>query len=157
MICAVSADLGRRADRGIRRTAPLGQLTYSLYMLHLPTLVIARFAAGWINLQGPAHTAFMAAAVLAIFPLAWLSYVLFEAPCRRWVNHLGAFGRDVEGLRPGSDIRETGGARTSGGENNSPPPVTPKPAEAAEIAPNGLRGRDADEWIGLNYGRECGR
>jgi peptidoglycan/LPS O-acetylase OafA/YrhL len=90
---AVAADLGRSESPLARWSAPLGQLTYSLYMLHMLVLLIARYAArDMLGLEGAPYTTFMIAAVLLVFPLSYLSFVLFETPCRRWITHVGSQG-----------------------------------------------------------------
>ena len=69
------------------RLAPFGQLTYSIYMLHMLVLVVSQYlAANVLQLEGPAHTAFMIVAVAAVFPLGYLSFVVFETPARRWIT-----------------------------------------------------------------------
>lgn len=118
VICAIRADLGRRAGPVVRAIAPLGQLTYSLYMLHLPVLIAARFSAQSLGLTGAAYPAVMGAAVMAIFLIAWISHVLFEEPCRRWISHLGTPRRNVEDLRAGGAVGEPGGPGPVGGKND---------------------------------------
>jgi peptidoglycan/LPS O-acetylase OafA/YrhL len=84
------------ASRTARRLAPLGQLTYSLYMLHplVQTVLLTGVGATFLKLQGVTMTLFVVAAMVLMLPVAWLSLVLFERPARRWLTQwLGKRGR----------------------------------------------------------------
>lgn len=78
------------ASRTARRLAPLGQLTYSLYMLHplVQTVLLTGVGAAFLKLQGVPMTLFVVAAMALMLPIAWLSLILFERPARRWLTRL---------------------------------------------------------------------
>jgi peptidoglycan/LPS O-acetylase OafA/YrhL len=87
------------ASRTARRLAPLGQLTYSLYMLHplVQTVLLTGVGATFLKLQGVPMTLFVVAAMVLMLPIAWLSLVLFERPARRWLTRwLGKRGSRTE-------------------------------------------------------------
>ena len=71
-----------------RRIAPLGQLTYSLYMLHplVQTVLLTGVGATALKLQGMSMNLFVVGAMVLMLPIAWLSLVLFERPARRWAT-----------------------------------------------------------------------
>jgi peptidoglycan/LPS O-acetylase OafA/YrhL len=76
------------SSRMARRLAPLGQLTYSLYMLHplVQTVLLTGIGATLLKLQGLAMTLFVVGAMILMLPIAWLSLVLFERPARQWLT-----------------------------------------------------------------------
>jgi peptidoglycan/LPS O-acetylase OafA/YrhL len=78
------------ASRAARRIAPLGQLTYSLYMLHplVQTLLLTGVGATVLRLRGASLNLFVVAAAVLMIPIAWASLVLFERPARRWLTGL---------------------------------------------------------------------
>lgn len=89
---AILADMTARPGRLVERLAPLGQLTYSIYMLHgLVILVVA-------NAVGDKLLRLGQAGMIAMTLLSWslvllasmLSYALFERPARRAIIGLGA-------------------------------------------------------------------
>jgi peptidoglycan/LPS O-acetylase OafA/YrhL len=79
------------------RVAPMGALTYSLYMLHplVGIVAVTLFAARWLGLSGVALDVWVAACALSTLGLAWLSLDIFERPARRWLNTRSGVG-DVE-------------------------------------------------------------
>ncbi len=80
------------ANRFIRVTAPLGQLTYSIYMLHpvVEVIVIGFVAQRLLHFHGVGLNVFILACVAAMIPLGYLSLMLFETPARRYLTALGA-------------------------------------------------------------------
>lgn len=78
------------SSRLARQLAPLGQLTYSLYMLHplVQTVLLTGIGATLLRLQGLAMTLFVLGAMILMLPIAWLSLVLFERPARQWLTRL---------------------------------------------------------------------
>lgn len=83
-----------------RRLAPLGQLTYSLYMLHplVQTVVLTGVGATVLKLHGVPMTLFVLATLPLMLPIAWLSLVIFERPVRQWLTRrLVVPPRDREG------------------------------------------------------------
>ena len=82
----MAADQGGQASRAVRALAPLGILTYSLYMLH-PAVRTVGLKVGEIGRLPGNLTITLCAAVL--IPVSYASYILFERPARRWINGLG--------------------------------------------------------------------
>lgn len=86
-VFAYAADQTVKPGRVIGALAPLGQLTYSIYLLHLPVawlciLIIARH----LGLKGPEmDVAVLGTALVAVPIAAVLSLRLFETPSRRWL------------------------------------------------------------------------
>lgn len=78
------------ASRVARRLAPLGQLTYSLYMLHpiVQSVLLTGIGAGLLKLRGASMNLFVATAMVLMLPIAWLSLVMFERPARRWLTRM---------------------------------------------------------------------
>ena len=85
-VFGLAADQGRRAGRAIRVIAPLGQLTYSIYMLHLPVAwTVLLFAGPRLGVTGVAMNLLILVTGLVILPVvSILSLRLFETPMRRW-------------------------------------------------------------------------
>lgn len=84
---AVMADQNE-AGPIIRRLAPLGQLTYSSYMLHMPVMVVLASAPARRLLGVPEAAAnwIVLAAFLLVWPVSWVSYFYFETPARKWMT-----------------------------------------------------------------------
>jgi peptidoglycan/LPS O-acetylase OafA/YrhL len=61
-----------------------GDISYSVYLLHLPTLRVLRSVDSLSEHTGLLCVAFFA----ALTALSFLSFRLFEAPMRRWINAL---------------------------------------------------------------------
>jgi peptidoglycan/LPS O-acetylase OafA/YrhL len=80
----------QRSSRTARRLAPLGQLTYSLYMLHplIQSVLLTGIGAGVLKLRGGSMNLFVVATMVLMLPIAWLSLVLFERPARHWLTRL---------------------------------------------------------------------
>lgn len=92
VLFALAADTKGRASGPVRRLAPFGQLTYSLYMLHAPvmTLVFMLFFDRALNLAPWAKFTAVLACVPALMALSYVSLVFFEGPARRWLTRTGA-------------------------------------------------------------------
>lgn len=88
---ALMRDLQKRTDPLVRAGAPLGQLTYSIYMLHPPVITVMYLilAQRVLHLQGMAMNLMLLAAVPVIFAVSYLSLTHFETPARKWVASLG--------------------------------------------------------------------
>jgi peptidoglycan/LPS O-acetylase OafA/YrhL len=83
------------SSRWARRIAPLGQLTYSLYMLHplVQAVVLTGIGATFLKFSGTSMNLFVLLGAFLMLPIAWASLVLFERPARRWLTKaLGAGG-----------------------------------------------------------------
>jgi peptidoglycan/LPS O-acetylase OafA/YrhL len=71
--------------------APLGTLTYSMYMLHpvVEVLGITFIGKHLLKLSGMALNGWIVAMVPMVLIFSYGSYVLFEMPSRRFINGLG--------------------------------------------------------------------
>jgi peptidoglycan/LPS O-acetylase OafA/YrhL len=89
VLVAASIDLQDLKQRGKRFTA-LGDLTYSLYLLHVPVqitliLLLDQFGVDRVGLAGtPLFFLFFMTLMLVV---STLSYRYFELPMRKWVRH----------------------------------------------------------------------
>ena len=90
-ITGFACDVQGTAGRFISAVAPLGQLTYSIYLIHgilepsLFNFVYARLqVSAWLR------NSIIAATFVPMVMLAYLSFVYFETPARRWVSGLGS-------------------------------------------------------------------
>lgn len=65
-----------------------GQLTYSSYMLHpLISIVLLNTVADRIlHTHGSARNILVLLAFLSVWPISYLSLMLFERPARRWLS-----------------------------------------------------------------------
>lgn len=92
---AIAADLAKSAAPSTRRAAALGQLTYSMYMWHPIFILVLLNALGdkILNLAPGPMIALAVATYALILVWSYLSLVLFENPARRWIDGLGARGR----------------------------------------------------------------
>lgn len=86
---AYAADLSRRAGALVRALSPLGQLTYSIYMLHpvMMTIGITVIGTGLLSLDGLLLNIWIVFLFLFPFPMmSAASYHYFENPLRRWLG-----------------------------------------------------------------------
>lgn len=101
---AIEADMAGSAGSLTKRLAPLGQLTYSLYMWHLlAILVLLNMVADKLFHGRPAIV--IAMAILCYGGLALWSYISFtfiETPARRWVDGWFKGSRKLHGIDSGS-------------------------------------------------------
>lgn len=112
-ITAIAADQGI-APTFVKRLAPLGQLTYSIYMWHsLVILIVMNAIADKLFHASPGlMVAFCIVSWLIIFAVSYFSYFVIETPARRYIDGLGrankrsvaeVVGSENEGFR-----RQTG-------------------------------------------------
>lgn len=89
-LAAVAADLRGKTSPSVRKVAPWGQLTYSIYMWHsLFILVMLNAVADKIlHLSTGPMIGMMAACYALIIGWSYLSWTLFETPARRWIDRL---------------------------------------------------------------------
>jgi peptidoglycan/LPS O-acetylase OafA/YrhL len=89
-IAAVAADLQGVPSATVRRLAPLGQLTYSIYMWHLLLILLLTNAVGQQFLGGNAlsMTILGIACYIIIFIISYLSFFFIETPARRWIDRI---------------------------------------------------------------------
>lgn len=96
VLIAAGASHGRKCGG---TASILGELSYPLYILHWPILMLARaWLPGWIGTSGS-----IALACLAAVAFAWMALVLIDRPMRRWAPRvmfrqpeLGRYGAGLE-------------------------------------------------------------
>jgi peptidoglycan/LPS O-acetylase OafA/YrhL len=90
VVFAVAADGSpRKASRLVRKAAAGGQLTYSSYMLHEPLMaIIVDVGAHAFHLHGAIKNALVGIAFLAVWPVSYVSLILFERPLRLKIGAL---------------------------------------------------------------------
>lgn len=81
----------------LRYLAPLGQLTYSIYMLHplFHAIALALVAQRIAHLEGMALHLATLASLPVLIGVSYLSLVLFETPARRWIRARWGAPRDA--------------------------------------------------------------
>jgi peptidoglycan/LPS O-acetylase OafA/YrhL len=96
---AMAADACGSVTSAARRFAPLGQLTYSIYMWHSILIMVFMNAIGDRLLH--AGTGLMlvvgAACYVTIFVISCISFVFIETPARRWIDSLKLFSTTEAG------------------------------------------------------------
>ena len=92
-VAAVAADLAGNPSLAVRRLAPLGQLTYSIYMWHMILVLIFLNAFGSELLHGHVFTAAIVAGAcyLCVFIVSYLSFFFIETPARRRIDAIKLF------------------------------------------------------------------
>jgi peptidoglycan/LPS O-acetylase OafA/YrhL len=92
VITAVAADAQRVISKSVRRLAPLGQLTYSIYMWHSLVILIVMNAIGDKLLHAPIGLMCMLGlcSYAITFGVSYFSYFAVETPARRFIDNLGS-------------------------------------------------------------------
>lgn len=96
----VAADMRGAVSGLVRRLAPGGRLTYSIYMLHpiVQSLFIMLIGRKVLHLSGWAISLWTLLAFLVTGAFAYLSLIWFEEPARRWlVRHWAPQGAASKG------------------------------------------------------------
>jgi peptidoglycan/LPS O-acetylase OafA/YrhL len=99
-ITGFACDVQKTAGRFINAVAPLGQLTYSIYLiqgLFGPSLF--SFALERLHVSALVHNCLIVSAALPLLILSYLSFAYFETPARHWISSLGS-RRAVPPVRP---------------------------------------------------------
>ena len=101
-IFGILTDLSGGPGKTVRKLSGLGQLTYSIYMLHMPVYFLAVSVVGehLLNLQGAAYGGWMVFSTVLVLPAAWVSLILFERPARIWASQLGRTPRHAAARAP---------------------------------------------------------
>ncbi|WP_448658013.1 acyltransferase family protein [Sphingomonas sp. CJ99] len=85
---AVAADMNGAPGAMVTRFAPLGQLTYSIYMWHALIIIVVMNAIGdkllKLSLFPMIGLAMLCYAL--VFAVSYLSWTLIETPARRWID-----------------------------------------------------------------------
>lgn len=94
VIAAIAADLQAHTSRLVRLSAPLGQLTYSMYMWHGLFIFVIMNAIGdkFLRADFVIMTLLAVITYAAIIICSYLSYLFIEDPSRRWIDGLPLFG-----------------------------------------------------------------
>jgi peptidoglycan/LPS O-acetylase OafA/YrhL len=92
-IAAVAADIQGGSSVMVRRLAPLGQLTYSIYMWHMLFISFLLNGIGdkFINANTSFAVLLVAACYVSIFIISYLSFFFIETPARRWIDKINFF------------------------------------------------------------------
>jgi len=95
-VAAIASDLAGSAGVVVRTLAPLGQLTYSMYMLHpvVQSLALTLVGEKILGLSGLAMSAWALLWIPLTGVLGYFSLMLFENPSRRWLS--GSSGREAK-------------------------------------------------------------
>jgi peptidoglycan/LPS O-acetylase OafA/YrhL len=89
-IAAVAADVRGGPSVMVRRLAPLGQLTYSIYMWHMLfiSFVLNGIGDTFIDASTSYATILVAACYVSIFTVSYFSFFFIETPARRWIDKI---------------------------------------------------------------------
>lgn len=89
-ISAIAADQRRSFSPVVRKLAPLGALTYSMYLIHpvVDAVAINFLGKKALGLSGGTLNLFILLCIPVTMVLAYLSFSLFEDPARRWLTKL---------------------------------------------------------------------
>ena len=93
-IMGVAADTQRDVSTPVRVIAPMGQLTYSIYMLHLPmqTFFVSFVGVKMLHFDDRQIGWWTIFSVFVLILVSYLSLVLYETPARRFISRLGSAG-----------------------------------------------------------------
>ena len=92
---AIAADMQGTTWRLVKKIAPLGQLTYSIYMWHGIFIILIMNAIGDRILHASRAPMLILAAICygLILLVSYFSYFYVETPARRWINQIAAVAR----------------------------------------------------------------
>jgi peptidoglycan/LPS O-acetylase OafA/YrhL len=105
-IAAIAADVQGGPSVIVRRFAPLGQLTYSIYMWHMLFISFLLNGLGDKFTHANRSTAviLVIACYISIFIVSYLSFFFIETPARRWIDKIN-FRKSSSA--PGHSTRES--------------------------------------------------
>jgi peptidoglycan/LPS O-acetylase OafA/YrhL len=91
-IVAVAEDTQGIVSKSVKRLAPLGQLTYSIYMWHSLIILVVMNAIGdkLIHASPGLMSVLGVICCAVIFGVAYFSYFAIETPARRFIDNLGS-------------------------------------------------------------------
>lgn len=89
-IAAVAADVRGDPSVMVRRFAPLGQLTYSIYMWHMLFISFLLNGVGdsFLKASTSYATILIFACYISIFTVSYFSFFFIETPARRWIDQI---------------------------------------------------------------------
>lgn len=85
-IFAAASDRGRFRPVWLRKLAPLGVLTYSIYMLHVPVKTAMSYLSNLLGYSFDGSILWLTATIFVLFGSSWISYFFFETPLRSFLN-----------------------------------------------------------------------
>jgi peptidoglycan/LPS O-acetylase OafA/YrhL len=105
VVATYGCDLRGKISTPVRYAAPMGQLTYSLYMLHPVVGIVFIKVLGLrvLQLDGGLLMAWVFLAIPVCAGVAYLSLIWFERPMRRWLSHLN-FKNEAFTMQSGSSL-----------------------------------------------------
>lgn len=94
-VAAIAADLQKKAGPIVKLFAPLGQLTYSIYMWHWLFILIIMNIVGdkLLNGQGLVMAALAIATYLSVLAWSYISFQWIETPARRYIDRRPIFSK----------------------------------------------------------------
>jgi peptidoglycan/LPS O-acetylase OafA/YrhL len=109
---AIAADMRGNPTKFVTKLAPLGQMTYSIYLWHglFIMVIINGFGDKFLHLSRVPMTFLAILCYSLILGFSYLSFIFFETPARRWVDRLSlasvlpALGQ-IRGRQPYSIVR----------------------------------------------------
>ena len=98
---AIAADVQGSVGSVVKRLAPLGQLTYSIYMWHSILITVLMNGIGDKVLHAGSGPMIVIGALCyaGIFAVSCISYLFIETPARRWIDGLALFPPTRSGTR----------------------------------------------------------
>jgi peptidoglycan/LPS O-acetylase OafA/YrhL len=84
-VTAAAADVHRSISNSARLLAPLGQLTYSIYMWHIPVAYLFYLLPG-ITQFAPLHNALIGVNLFVLMAISYTSLRWIETPARHWLS-----------------------------------------------------------------------
>ena len=87
---AIAADMRGNPTNFVKKMAPLGQMTYSIYLWHGLFIMVVLNALGdqFLHLSGVPMIFLVGLCYSLIAAFSYLSFMFFETPARRWVDRL---------------------------------------------------------------------
>lgn len=80
-VIAIATGTEAESPKFLSPMVAIGNMSYSLYLFHLPLLFIAFYSPIWPDIQGREHLKIIA--VLVLFPISYINYRFYE---RKWIQ-----------------------------------------------------------------------
>jgi peptidoglycan/LPS O-acetylase OafA/YrhL len=166
LVIAAGAQRHPRGPGGILSTRAMvfvGTISYSLYLVHWPALVIPQSVS-----RAPLPLWLTLLIALACIPVAWMMYRVVEDPMRhvRWLTRartrrtlLGAAVGSLACLVVATGAYAVADTRSLNVDERAPAPAIQSPPQATDFVPENLRPslRDADDSLPQVYADKCVR